>query len=174
MRNVSRPAALFVAALAVLISGPALAQTVTVNDSVGDGLQGDNLDITAVKVANRDRVIDTTVAVVRVTHGQVGVWISARGDSRRSAVVVGSTHRARGDTSRLLDAQGGVVKCSGLRVTWNESTDRVRARVPSRCFDDGNYGAVKVRAITEIGADADFAPKGPKGNWRWTEWIARG
>jgi hypothetical protein len=38
----------------------------------------------------------------------------------------------------------------------------------------GNYGAVKVKAITEIGSDADFAPKGVKGNWRWTGWVSRG
>jgi hypothetical protein len=124
-------------------------------------------------MANRDHAIVTTVTVVRVVHGQVGVWIQARGDSRRSAVVVASTHRARGDKSQLLNAEG-VVNCNGLRVTWDETADRVRARVPSRCLHDGDYGAVKIRAITEIGGDADLAPKNPKGNWRWTDWASRG
>ena len=58
-------------------------------------------------------------------------------------------------------------------MRWNPTTDHVRVRVPSRCVDGGDYGAVAVKAIFEIGSDAD-APKGPKGGWRWTDYVARG
>ena len=173
MRSLGLSSVLFLACLAVLASGPAFARSVTVFDPAGDGSHGDRLDITSVKVANRDGAITTTVSVVRVAHGSVAVWIRARGDSRRSAVVVASSHRAGGDTSRLLSANG-VVRCSGLGVTWDEATDG--ARVPARCLDHGDYGAVKVRTITEIhgGEDVDLAQDGPNGTWRWTDWVSRG
>jgi hypothetical protein len=52
----------------------------------------------------------------------------------------------------------------------------VRARLPSGCLDNGNYGAVKVKVISEIhhGEDADLAPTDPQGHWRWTDWVSRG
>ena len=61
-------------------------------------------------------------------------------------------------------------------MTWIEATDRVRARMPSRCFEDGDYGAVRVRIITEVngGEDADLAPTGSKARWLWSDWISRG
>jgi hypothetical protein len=157
----------------VLVSGSALAQTVSVSDPAGDGLKGHRLDITEVKVANRDHAIITTISFVRVAHGDLGVAMKARGDRRKQLVGVTSVHRASGDTN-LFRTFAGVQKCKGLSVTWDATTNRVRVRVPSRCLDNGNYGALKVKAITEIGSDADVAPKDPKGNWRWTEWASRG
>jgi hypothetical protein len=175
MRSLGRTSALVLAACAVLASGPALARTVTVSDPAGDGLQGHRLDITGLKVANRDHAIVTTVSVVRVVHGDVAVYIQARGDRRSAGVVVASFHRARGDKNELLTSQGAQ-KCAGLGATWSDVTDRVQLRLPSGCFDHGNYGAVEVKVITETngGEDADFAPNGPKGRWRWTDWISRG
>jgi hypothetical protein len=97
-------------------------------------------------VTNRDHAIVATVSFVRVAHGDLGVAIKARGDRRRQLVGVTSVHRADGDTNRFRTI-AGVRKCKGLRVTWDATTDRVRMRVPSRCLDNGNYGAVKVQAI---------------------------
>jgi hypothetical protein len=68
----------------------------------------------------------------------------------------------------------GAVRCKGFRVTWDATLSRVRVRIPSRCMTDGDYGAIKVQALAEIGSDADFAPKTPKGNWGWTDWVSRG
>jgi len=175
VRSVGRTTALFLVGCAVLWSAPAFAQSLKVSDPSGDGLHGSRLDITAVKVANRDHAIVTTISLERVGHGHVAVWIQARGDSPHSAVAVVGYHRARGDKSQLLTA-AGIQECDGLRVRWEEATDRVRARMPSRCLADGDYGAVRVRTITEIngGDDADLAPNGPAGRWFWTEWISRG
>jgi hypothetical protein len=175
MRSVGRSVVVFLVGLAMLAPGPASARTATVSDPAGDGLKGDRLDITAVRVANRDHAIVTTVDVVRVGHGDLGVWIQARGDRRSDAIAVAAFHRIGGDTSRLISFHGPV-RCDGLRVTWDESTDRIRARVPSRCLDHGDYGALRVRTITEIhgGEDVDLAPNSAQGDWRWTDWVGRG
>lgn len=77
------------------------------------------------------------------------------------------------DTNRLYSV-AGVEKCQGFRVTWDAVKSRVRVRIPSRCLTRGDYGAIRVQAIAEIGSDADFAPKTPKGNWGWTDWVGRG
>ncbi len=133
-----------------------------VTDPAGDGLKGHRLDITAVQLANRDHAIVITISVVRVAYGDLGVGIKARGDSTKETAAVTSVHRSGGDTNRLFTIEGDQ-QCKGLRVRWNPTTDHVRVRVPSRCVDGGDYGAVAVKAIFEIGSDADFAPKGPKG-----------
>lgn len=85
---------------------------------------------------------------------------------------IGSIHRARGDKNRLLTIDG-VQRCKGLNVIWDHERDRARVRLPSRCFREGDYGAVKVKVITEIGSDADVAPKDGSGEWRWTDWVSR-
>lgn len=172
MRSVRRLTAVLLASCAVLVSGSALGQTVHVSDPAGDGLKGQRLDITTVKLANRDHSIVVTIAVVHVAYGDLGVRMKARGDSGETALIT-SLHRSGGDTNRLVTA-AGEKQCKALHVSWNEATDRVRVRVPSRCVDGGDYGAVRVKTIFEIGSDADFAPKGPKGSWRWTDYVARG
>jgi hypothetical protein len=118
-------------------------------------------------------VIVVRISVVRVALGDLGVGIKARGDSTKETAAVTSAHRSGGDTNRLFAAEGEQ-QCNGFRVRWNQITDRVRVRVLSRCIDGGDYGAVAVKAIFQIGSDADFVPKGPKGGWRWTDYVARG
>ena len=173
MRSFRRWAAVLLASSALFVSGSALGQTARVSDPAGDGLKGHRLDITGVKLANRDHAIVVTLSVVRVALGDLAVDIKARGDSAEETTAVSSVHRSGGDTNRFFTIDGEQ-QCGGLRVRWNPTTDRVRVRVPSRCIDRGNYGAVAVKAIFEIGSDADFAPKGPKGGWRWTDYVARG
>jgi hypothetical protein len=172
MRSLSRSAAVVLASCALLVSGSAVGQTVRVSDPAGDGLKGRRLDITAVKMSNRDHAIVVKISVVRVAHGDLGVRMKARGDRGETALVA-SQHRSSGDTNQLFTA-AGEQQCNGLRVTWDQTADRVLVRVPSRCIDGGDYGAVRAKAIFEIGSDADFAPKGPKGGWRWTDYVARG
>jgi hypothetical protein len=173
MRSGRAWAVVFLVCCVVLSPANALGQTIRAGDPAGDGLKGRSLDITDVRVTNDDHAVLATVSFVRVAHGNLGVAIKARGDHRRGIVGVTSVHRSTGDKNRLLTA-AGVLKCRGLKVTWVAATNRVRIRVPSRCIDGGNYGAVKVQAITEIGSDADFAPKSPNGSWRWTAWASRG
>jgi hypothetical protein len=165
-------AAIVLAVGAVLMSGSAVGQTVGVHDPAGDGLKGRRLDITDVKLANRDHAIVVTISVVRVAHGDLGVRMKARGD-RGETALVSSLHRSAGDTNQLFTV-AGEQPCKGLQVKWDQAAARVRVRLPSRCIDGGDYGAVRVKAIFEIGSDADFAPKGPQGGWRWTDYVARG
>jgi hypothetical protein len=167
-------AALLLAFCAVLGSGTAVAQTLSFSDPAGDGNEGTHLDVTAIRVANRDHVIVTTISVAKVVYGSLTVPFKQRRGPRDQASVY-SSHRARGDTRTLWTAEAGHTKCKGLRVTWDASRSRVRVRVPSRCFAHGDYGAIKVRALTEVDVGtADFAPKTPEGNWSWTDWVSRG
>jgi len=96
-----------------------------------------------------------------------------RGDSTKETALVRSLHRAKGDTNSLFTVAGETA-CAGLRVVWDDAAKRVQVRLPSRCVDSGDYGAVGVKVIFEIGSDADFAPEGPKGGWRFTDYVARG
>jgi hypothetical protein len=159
--------------LLLIVTGVAQAETQHVEDPAGNGLKGRALDITTVKVANRDHAIVTKVSFVRAAHGDLYVRFLARGEKRRTMAAVGSIHRARGDKNRLLTIDG-VQECKGLRVSWDHESDYARIRVPSHCLLDGDYGAVKTKVITEIGSDADLAPKDESGNWRWTGWVSRG
>jgi hypothetical protein len=155
-------------------SVPASATTATVSDPVADGLKGPRLDVTALKVTSRADAIVTTISVVRVVHGDVGLYLASRTKTGVSGVVVATHHRRRGDKSKVLDVDR-VVKCPGLRVTWSEATNQVRLLVPAECVAHGSYEAVKVKVITEVGngADADFAPSDSKGKWHWTPWVNR-
>jgi hypothetical protein len=157
----------------ILMSGPAVAQTLTVDDPAGDGLKGSRLDITSVRVSNRDHAIVVKVSVVRLTRGDLAVRLKIRKDGPDLLAGVTSVHRTSGDTNKWF-TEAGVQQCEGLRVSWSNAADRVRIRVPSQCLEKGNYGAVKAKVITEIGSDADLAPKSPDGSWRWTEWVSRG
>ena len=160
------------ASLLVVASG-AEAATGRFPDPAGDGLKGRALDITSLRLANRDHAIVATVSFVRATRGDLYVRLLARGESRRTMTGVSTIHRARGDTNRVVTIDG-VQECPGLGVAWDHDSDRVRVRLPSRCLVDGDYGAVKAKVITEIGSDADLAPKDDAGRWRWTDWVARG
>jgi hypothetical protein len=173
MRPIRPLVALMSESCMVLVSGSALAQTLSVSDPAGDGLKGHRLDITSIKVVNRDHVILATVSFVRVAHGDFLVGFKARGAGRSGIAGVSSVHRASGDTNRVRTVDG-VARCKGLKVARNTDNESVRVRFPSRCFLGGDYGAVKAQSITEIGSDADFAPKTPKGNWGWTDWVSRG
>jgi hypothetical protein len=166
-------AAVIVVCSAILAQAPALANTHTFSDPAGDGRKGVHLDFTAIRVANRSHVIVPTVSFVKASYGDLGVAIKERGRGSAGRVVVTSNHQPGGDTNRL-HAASGVEHCKGFSVTWDEALNRARIHVPSRCVVQGHFGAIKVQAITEIGSDADYAPKSPKGNWVWTDWVARG
>jgi hypothetical protein len=168
-----RLAIIAVAAGLLLPASPALAQSRTFEDPAGDGLHGRALDITSYRVANRDHALVVTVSFVRATRGDLGLWFSARGDRRREQALVFSRHRFRGDDNRLRTIDGDQ-PCAGLAVAWDHDADTATVRLPSRCFRAGDYGAVRVRVITEIGSDADYTPKNPRGGWAWGSAVGRG
>jgi hypothetical protein len=155
-------------------TGPALAQTRHVPDPAGDGLKGRALDITDMKVANRDHAVVATISFVRVPkYGDLGFALQQRGDTHHQILAaVYSDHTPRRDENRFASVPHRRT-CGRLVVTWDATADAVRIRIPARCINHADYGAVRAQVITEIGSDADFAPKGPKGRWRWSRWISR-
>jgi hypothetical protein len=160
----------------VLALGPgAHAQTRHVDDPAGDGMKGKSLDITGMRISNNDRAIVATFQFVRVPrYGDFGFSLQEPGDTaHRALAVVGSDHSPQRDKNRFVSVPDRR-KCSGLRVTWDRVADQVRLRIPSRCIRHGHYGDVRADLLAEIGSDADFAPKTPKGHQRWTRWISRG
>ena len=97
-----------------------------------------------------------------------------------SKAVLVSQHPAQGPaktlffTGRRNFSQG---HCEGLSTDWNRREATLKMRMPSRCLDEGNYGAIRDWALIEVyrgGSDVDYAPEGPRGNLRVTDWIARG
>jgi hypothetical protein len=149
---------------------PAQAEQITVDDPAGDGLKGRALDITGFRLANNDRAIVVAISFVRTAYGDVGLRLV---DRTGAAVVVLNTHRATGDTVTVWSEEGEQ-RCPNVRVRWNDDTDGVRLRLPSGCYQDGDYGAVRAKVIAEIGSDADFAPKSANGRWVYSAYVARG
>jgi hypothetical protein len=161
------------ALLTVGLAAPAQAASVSFTDPAGDGAAGPRLDITDGALRNRDHRIVVETSYVRVSRGDLIVFLQARG-TKGSVRVVSLHHPAGEDDNFLLNRAGERRDCAGLRVTWDAAADTSRASLPSSCFQNGNYGAVRIKVLTEIGADADLAPKGPRGGFRWTDWAARG
>jgi hypothetical protein len=161
------------ALLTVGLAAPAQAASVSFTDPAGDGAAGPRLDITDGALRNRDHRIVVETSYVRVSRGDLIVFLQARG-TKGFVRVVSEHHPAGADNNFLLNRAGERRDCAGLRVTWDAAADTSRASLPSSCFQNGNYGAVRIKVLTEIGADADLAPKGPRGGFRWTDWAARG
>jgi hypothetical protein len=161
------------ALLTVGLAAPAQAASVSFTDPAGDGAAGRRLDITDGILRNQDHRIVVETSYARVSRGDLIVFLQARG-TRGSVRIVSLHHPAGEDDNFLLNRAGERQECAGLRVTWDAEADTSRASLPSTCFHRGDYGAVRTEVLTEIGADADFAPKGPNGGVKWTDWAARG
>ncbi|MGH3336602.1 MAG: hypothetical protein ACRDOZ_12325 [Nocardioides sp.] len=154
-------------------AAPAQAASVGFTDPAGDGAAGPRLDITDGVLRNRDHRIVVETSYARVSRGDLIVFLQARGTTG-SVRAVSLHHPAGEDDNFLLNRAGERQDCAGLRVTWDAEADTSLVSLPSRCFRGGDYGAVRTKVLTEIGADADLAPNGPKGGFAWTDWAARG
>ena len=142
-----------------------------VSDPAGDAPFA-RLDITGVTVSNNDHALVIDAAFVKVAKGFFMVQLVDR-DGHRAAI--GSIHRPRTGDRNAFGTEDGTQECKGLRVDWDHEADTVHVRLPSKCYLDGDYGALRTRFFTEVGADNDFAPNGNNGGrWRWSDWIARG
>lgn len=171
--RLARVLALVLVGLLLLVTAAAHARMTTTTDEAGDGQHGRALDITSVKLDNREHAIVATIKMVRATRGDLYVFLWARGEAPDQVTRVQSRHRARGNRNTVATIDG-TQTCPRLKVTWNHEIDRAKIRVPSGCFSEGDYRAVRARAITEIGSDADYAPKTETGDWGWTRWTRRG
>lgn len=168
----SRLRCLAVSILSLALVGfasPAVSSTLIVSDPAGDGT-GPGLDITSLRVNNADSVLVVRVRFVRAVHGDLITFVGTRKGILAQVV---SEHRAEGNKT-TLNTLSGETPCGGLTTVWDHDVDVAVVRVPSRCLRGGNYGALKVRVLTEIGQDADLAPKTAAGAWRWTRLVPRG
>ena len=179
MRSRVLVSALSAVVVSLSLAGPALADILAVDDPAGDGLKGKRLDITSLELANRDHAIVAEVSFVRAAAGDLGIWLHARGTKRNEVALIASIHRPKRGDRNFVRTADGVQECKGLRVIWDHDADTAWARLPSKCFQGGDYGAVRTRIITEIGSDADLAPKAPGSSdgelrWAWSDWTDRG
>lgn len=72
-------------------------------------------------------------------------------------------------------ARAAAPVCEGVSGDWDAQSSSVTLRLPSRCLDDGDYGAVRAVVLTERrGADIDLAPQRRDGDPAPTDWIPRG
>jgi hypothetical protein len=155
-----------------VLAAPAQAANTRFTDPAGDGSRGERLDITRGTLSNRDRAIVVATSYVRAARGSLIVFLKGRG---APVIRVVSEHRPSGvDRNYLLDRRSRKLACTGLRVTWDETADTSLVRMPSRCYNGGDYGAVRTFILTEIGADADIAPSNAVNDGKWSAWTARG
>ncbi|MGC4112544.1 MAG: hypothetical protein QM747_19395 [Nocardioides sp.] len=176
MRLPTLAALLLATSLTLLAPTVAEAQTRHFPDPAGDGYKGRALDITDLKLANRPHHVRLTVGFRKVTPGDIGVSLKARGRPAYLGVVV-STHYFHHDVNRFA-AYPHRRHCAGFHVWWSKRLARVRITIPSHCLAHGNFGAVKAQVITEVGSDADYLPS-PTGpllhqHFGFTDWVRRG
>jgi hypothetical protein len=160
------------ALLSAGLAAPAQAARVNLSDPAGDAPLK-RLDLTDIEVRNQDHALVVNVSFVRASGGFLLIELKDRAGHR---AFISSHHRPqRGDVNSFGTRQGGIQDCAGLQVTWDHARDRAQVRLPSRCYRDGNFGALSTRFFTEVGQDNDFAPNGNNGaRWRWSRLIARG
>jgi len=160
---------------------PVQAAQYAVNDPRGDDpTNGPVLDITRLRVNNREHKLVVEVGFVRAGRGDLIVTLYKRGETPGYGTGIVSHHRPRRGDINELGTRDGIQPCDGLSVVWDHARDTATVRVPPTCIDDGDYGDLKVRVLTELVVDQDFAPQGPpqpdadQPSWRWSPWVARG
>jgi len=158
------------AATLALTPGSAMAQRATVTDPAGDAA-GRGLDVTSVRVANKDHRIVTTVRFVKTRRGELIVFLDPRGPHRGVTMV--SRYRPQGTTRNFVLSNAGNddtprVRCPGFTVAWRPARDLARMVLPSTCLRRGDYGAIRFAFLTERNAaDVDFSSD-------WSPFIPRG
>jgi hypothetical protein len=158
------------------IAAPAHADQVTLTDPGGDS-HGSGLDITTVDVRNRDSAVVAVVGFRRVTRGDIIVGVRARGGA---AVRIINEHRPQRE-DRTYVIRGSLRRgvegdtCPAASTVWDLEARTATLRLPSRCLDGGNYGAIRAAVLTEQDAgDVDWAPERANGEIGTTAWIDRG
>jgi hypothetical protein len=168
----------------LLAAAPAAdAQTLTVDDPAGDAWNG-HLDVTSATVMNRDHRVIAHVTTTELTSGAVIVSVDRRNGeglrlvtSRRADGTVNARVYSGAFTDSVTDGDltSTVVPCRRYRVAWDDDTETVTLSMPSRCWNGGNYGALRFAVLTEKqGADSDAAPTTADGDNTSSAWVARG
>jgi len=165
-------AALLALGVLTVPAAPAEAERTTVADGV-DAPSG-LLDVTGLRISNRDRAIVVYLTFLRDVPGDILVKLKAR---HRPDISINSEHRRRGPDEAYLTDSGEDVRCPRLASDWRRRAAELKLRMPARCLNGGDYGAVRGMAITfttRWGQDVDFAPDLTGGGDTYTEWVARG
>lgn len=167
-----------IATVGVLVfsAAPAHAAQLTVSDDSRDAV-GRGLDITSAQLSNRDKAVVATVAFDQNVRGAVIVSLDARNGSGLRIV---HKHRLNSlDRTFVLPGsftqEGDDSRCRAVSGDWRPRAASVTLRLPARCLDEGNYGAVRFAVLTEGGSgDTDFAPDTSHQGPDVTAWIPRG
>lgn len=153
-------------------SAPARADTVAVDDPVGDST---SVDISRVRVVHRDALRVSVRSAVPLAAGQVySFWI--RTGAPRSTYRVSFRANAGFDDSLGVVRSFGqrpsrFVTCVGLRARADIFGDRpVSLRVPRRCLGDPRRVRVAVRFEDEPTGSVDWAPE----RRTFGPWVATG
>lgn len=142
-------------------SSPAVADTRTVDDPVGDSTF---VDVSRVRVVHRDAVTVRVRSAVPLAVGQrYSFWIDAGrgpGPNYHVAFIANSDFDdALGLVRSFSDRPSRFVPCPGLRARADIFDDRpVSIRVPRRCLDDPRRVRVAVRFKDETVGTVDWAP----------------
>jgi hypothetical protein len=178
MSRTPRLAVAVVALVAALAIGdaPAHAESLTISDPSGDA--SGPLDLLGATFDNGPSRVTVTVAVDRVSTGNLAVNVQPRGGP---GLVLGAFRRpTRPHLIRAFEGNfGGDVEtrvpCRGLAASWNVRRATVRIVLPARCLADGEYGDLRFILLSEDrdNADSDIAPAHGD-SFHPTRWIARG
>src|SRR5436853_5407433 len=158
--------------MVVMTASGAFGAQLVVNDDAKDNM-GRGLDIIEASISNRDRAVVATVFFRKERHGDVVVALRTR---HHGTVGLALVHRSGADRLLFL-SRHDKAKCSHLRYDWMPKQVAVQFRMPARCLNGGNYGAVKTWVLTEGahgGSDTDYAPVTNGGNIKFSGWISRG
>ncbi len=177
--SAARVAALPGALSLLLLAAPAAhAQRLALDDPAGDAANG-KLDITRASVDNRDSRLVARVTLAEMERGDVIVSVDRRhGQGLRLVASRAADGSVRG---RLLPGAftdqrpGNDRTCGRIAVAWDDAASRVTLSIPSRCWNDGDYGALRFAVLTERGgADSDSAPSTRDGDIGSSAWVPRG
>jgi len=164
----------------LLGAAPATAQEVTIPDAQGDS-SGRALDVLSVTARNLDRTVAVEMTFAMTTEAShIIVSVDPRGGT---GVRMVSEFRPAGLgrtknyvlRKALTDSGEGQkrVACRGLtlREGMADAGPTITLRMPSKCLNGGNYGALRFAVLIERGReDRDWAPDAG----RSTDWVARG
>ena len=166
-------ATLAAVAAVVGVPAPANAEVIAYADEAGDTMEP-GPDFTKVALRNRSHAVVAVMRFRRDRRGEIIVGVRARGRSVLARMV--SIHRRQGADHTYLLVGEDERSCRGVRSRWDQKDAKLRLRMPSRCFLDGDFGAVRAWFLTEGhhgGGDVDYAPERP-GGVHVTGWVARG
>lgn len=166
----------------LFIAPPASAQQVSVGDEAGDAT-GQALDLVGVTLRNDDRAVVATMSF-SFTTGDSTIVVSADPRGGKGVRIV-SDFKPRGTgrtknyvlAKALTDAKPGTkrVKCKGvtLREGWDSADyPTITLRMPSRCLNGGDYGALQFVVQVKQGSGRDWAQQ--QGTGVPIGWVPRG